>query len=63
VLVLALGRVPAVDPAADLEARGLVVEQAGDVLSPRSIEEATLEGTLAARAAVQRVAEAVSARE
>ena len=63
VLVLALGRVPAAGLAAELEARGLVVAQAGDVLSPRSIEEATLEGTLAARAAVQRVAEAVAARE
>jgi 2,4-dienoyl-CoA reductase-like NADH-dependent reductase (Old Yellow Enzyme family)/thioredoxin reductase len=63
VLVLALGRVPARGLAAELEARGLVVEQAGDVLSPRSIEEATLEGTLAARAAAQRVGDAVAARE
>jgi 2,4-dienoyl-CoA reductase-like NADH-dependent reductase (Old Yellow Enzyme family)/thioredoxin reductase len=62
-LVLALGRVPADGLAAELEAGGLVVEQAGDILSPRSIEEATLEGTLAARAATQRVAELVSARE
>jgi 2,4-dienoyl-CoA reductase-like NADH-dependent reductase (Old Yellow Enzyme family)/thioredoxin reductase len=59
VLVLALGRVPAGGLAAALDARGLAVEQAGDLLSPRSIEEATLEGTLAARAAVQRIAEPV----
>jgi 2,4-dienoyl-CoA reductase-like NADH-dependent reductase (Old Yellow Enzyme family)/thioredoxin reductase len=63
VLILALGRVPAAGLGAELEARGLVVEEAGDVLSPRSIEEATLEGTLAARAAAQRVVEAVAARE
>jgi 2,4-dienoyl-CoA reductase-like NADH-dependent reductase (Old Yellow Enzyme family)/thioredoxin reductase len=62
VLVLALGRVPEAGLADELEARGLVVERAGDVLSPRSIEEATLEGTLAARAVAQRVVEAVSAR-
>jgi 2,4-dienoyl-CoA reductase-like NADH-dependent reductase (Old Yellow Enzyme family)/thioredoxin reductase len=61
VLVLALGRVPEGRLADELEARGLVVERAGDVLSPRSIEEATLEGTLAARAAAQRAAEAVPA--
>jgi 2,4-dienoyl-CoA reductase-like NADH-dependent reductase (Old Yellow Enzyme family)/thioredoxin reductase len=63
VLVLALGRIPAAGPAVELEGRGLAVEQAGDVLSPRSIEEATLEGTLAARAAIQRVEGAVAARE
>jgi 2,4-dienoyl-CoA reductase-like NADH-dependent reductase (Old Yellow Enzyme family)/thioredoxin reductase len=62
-LVLALGRVPAAGPAADLEARGVPFEAAGDVLSPRSIEEATLEGTLAARALAQRVAGLVSAGE
>lgn len=61
-LVLALGRVPESGPAQELTARGLVVERAGDALSPRSIEEATLEGTLAARAAVQRAAELVSVR-
>jgi 2,4-dienoyl-CoA reductase-like NADH-dependent reductase (Old Yellow Enzyme family)/thioredoxin reductase len=61
VLVLALGRVPEVGLADELESRVLVVERAGDVLSPRSIEEATLEGTLAARAAAQRAAEAAFA--
>jgi NADPH-dependent 2,4-dienoyl-CoA reductase/sulfur reductase-like enzyme len=48
-LVLALGRVPAASPAAELAARGLDVAEAGDCLSPRSLEEAVLEGTLAAR--------------
>jgi hypothetical protein len=44
-LVLALGRVPVeVSPPA-----GIPVERAGDCLSPRSLEEAVLEGTLAAR--------------
>jgi 2,4-dienoyl-CoA reductase-like NADH-dependent reductase (Old Yellow Enzyme family)/thioredoxin reductase len=57
VVVLALGRVPDARLADELEARRLVVERAGDVLSPRSIEEATLEGTLAARAAAQRAAD------
>ena len=49
VLVLALGRVPM---------RDLVVpgaEEAGDRLAPRSLEEAILEGTLAARRAIQLV--------
>jgi len=47
-VVLALGRVPveAQPPA------GARVEWAGDCLSPRSLEEAVLEGTLAARRAV-----------
>jgi 2,4-dienoyl-CoA reductase-like NADH-dependent reductase (Old Yellow Enzyme family)/thioredoxin reductase len=62
ILVLALGRVPEGDLAGELAARGLLVEGAGDVLSPRSIEEATLEGTLAARAAAQRAVEVASAR-
>jgi 2,4-dienoyl-CoA reductase-like NADH-dependent reductase (Old Yellow Enzyme family)/thioredoxin reductase len=44
-LVLALGRVPEEMPAVD----GVPVERAGDCLSPRSLEEAVLEGTLAAR--------------
>ena len=47
-VVLALGRVP-------VEAEpppGARVERAGDCLSPRSLEEAVLEGTLAARRAV-----------
>jgi 2,4-dienoyl-CoA reductase-like NADH-dependent reductase (Old Yellow Enzyme family)/thioredoxin reductase len=47
-LVLALGRVPEDSVAPTLRARGLVVEEAGDCLSPRSLEEAVLEGTLAA---------------
>ena len=49
-LVLALGRVPVDTLAPELRARGLRVEAAGDCLSPRSLEEAVLEGTLAARA-------------
>jgi 2,4-dienoyl-CoA reductase-like NADH-dependent reductase (Old Yellow Enzyme family)/thioredoxin reductase len=44
-LVLALGRVPEATPAVD----GVPVERAGDCLSPRSLEEAVLEGSLAAR--------------
>jgi 2,4-dienoyl-CoA reductase-like NADH-dependent reductase (Old Yellow Enzyme family)/thioredoxin reductase len=48
VLVLALGRVPV-----EVEApEGIPVERAGDCLSPRSLEEAVLEGTLAARRVV-----------
>jgi len=44
-VVLALGRVPVtVEPPS-----GIPVERAGDCLSPRSLEEAVLEGTLAAR--------------
>jgi 2,4-dienoyl-CoA reductase-like NADH-dependent reductase (Old Yellow Enzyme family)/thioredoxin reductase len=49
-LVLALGRVPEHGLAQRLEARGLEAHEAGDCLSPRSIEEAILEGTLAAQA-------------
>jgi hypothetical protein len=48
-LVLALGRVPERGLAEELAARGLPVKEAGDCLSPRSAEEAILEGTLAAR--------------
>ncbi|HEX5470159.1 MAG TPA: FAD-dependent oxidoreductase [Gaiellaceae bacterium] len=48
-LVLSLGRVPA-----RLEISHPLVEEAGDCLSPRSLEEAILEGTLAARRAAQR---------
>jgi 2,4-dienoyl-CoA reductase-like NADH-dependent reductase (Old Yellow Enzyme family)/thioredoxin reductase len=48
-LVLALGRVPADGLAPELRTLGLTVEEAGDCRSPRSLEEATLEGTLAAR--------------
>ena len=49
-LVLALGRVPEHGLTERLEAGGLEVHEAGDCLSPRSIEEAILEGTLAAQA-------------
>jgi pyruvate/2-oxoglutarate dehydrogenase complex dihydrolipoamide dehydrogenase (E3) component len=48
-LVLALGRVPVDELAPALSARGLRVEEAGDCRGPRSLEEAVLEGTLAAR--------------
>jgi 2,4-dienoyl-CoA reductase-like NADH-dependent reductase (Old Yellow Enzyme family)/thioredoxin reductase len=48
-LVLALGRVPLAELAPALAERGLQVEEVGDCLSPRSLEEAILEGTLAAR--------------
>jgi hypothetical protein len=51
VLVLALGRVPDHGLARRLAERGLEVHEAGDCLGPRGIEEAILEGTLAARAA------------
>jgi hypothetical protein len=49
-VVLALGRVPVDGLAPALRAAGLRVEEAGDCLSPRSLEEAVLEGTGAARA-------------
>lgn len=49
ILVLALGRVPEDELAPLLSEAGFSVEEAGDCLSPRSIEEAVLEGTLAAR--------------
>jgi 2,4-dienoyl-CoA reductase-like NADH-dependent reductase (Old Yellow Enzyme family)/thioredoxin reductase len=48
-LVLALGRVPRDELAPVLRRAGLPVEEAGDCLGPRSLEEAVLEGTLAAR--------------
>ncbi len=48
-VVLALGRAPEESPAAALTAHGIRVEEAGDCRSPRSLEEAVLEGTLAAR--------------
>jgi 2,4-dienoyl-CoA reductase-like NADH-dependent reductase (Old Yellow Enzyme family)/thioredoxin reductase len=52
-LLVALGRVPDDGLANTLRERGgLTVEEAGDCRSPRSIEEAILEGTLAARRAV-----------
>ena len=50
-LVLALGRVPVDDLAPRLVAAELRVEEAGDCLSPRSLEEAILEGTGAAQRA------------
>ena len=49
VLALSLGRVPNDDLAEALRDAGLEVVEAGDCQSPRSIEEAILEGTLAAR--------------
>jgi 2,4-dienoyl-CoA reductase-like NADH-dependent reductase (Old Yellow Enzyme family) len=52
-LLVALGRAPDDRLADALRARGgFPVEEAGDCRSPRSIEEAVLEGTLAARRAV-----------
>lgn len=49
-LVLALGRVPERALADELRALGLSVQEAGDCLSPRSAEEAVLEGTFAVAA-------------
>ena len=46
-VVLAQGRVPAAGPFTDLREGGLEVRRAGDCASPRSLEEAILEGTLA----------------
>jgi pyruvate/2-oxoglutarate dehydrogenase complex dihydrolipoamide dehydrogenase (E3) component len=48
VLALSLGRVPNQELEVELRARGLDVATAGDCRSPRTIEEAILEGTLAA---------------
>jgi pyruvate/2-oxoglutarate dehydrogenase complex dihydrolipoamide dehydrogenase (E3) component len=48
-LVLALGRVPERMLAAELARSGVEVYEAGDCMSPRSAEEAVLEGTMAAR--------------
>lgn len=48
-VVLALGRVPEESMAAELAGHGIAVVEAGDCRSPRSLEEAVLEGTLAAR--------------
>jgi 2,4-dienoyl-CoA reductase-like NADH-dependent reductase (Old Yellow Enzyme family)/thioredoxin reductase len=50
-IVLALGRVPEDTLAPTLRAAGLRVEEAGDCLSPRGLEEAVLEGAHAAHAA------------
>jgi 2,4-dienoyl-CoA reductase-like NADH-dependent reductase (Old Yellow Enzyme family)/thioredoxin reductase len=52
-LVLALGRVPERSLAEGLVGQGIEVREAGDCLSPRSAEEAILEGTLAARGVAQ----------
>jgi 2,4-dienoyl-CoA reductase-like NADH-dependent reductase (Old Yellow Enzyme family)/thioredoxin reductase len=49
VLALSLGRVPNDDLAEELRELGLRVLEAGDCQSPRSLEEAILEGTLAAQ--------------
>jgi pyruvate/2-oxoglutarate dehydrogenase complex dihydrolipoamide dehydrogenase (E3) component len=49
-LALSLGRVPEDSLGLALAERGLRVEEVGDCRSPRSIEEAILEGTLAAAA-------------
>lgn len=48
-VVLAHGRVPEDSLAFELRELGIVVAEAGDCLSPRSLEEAVLEGTLASR--------------
>jgi pyruvate/2-oxoglutarate dehydrogenase complex dihydrolipoamide dehydrogenase (E3) component len=48
-LVIARGRVPDDELSAPLAAAGARVETAGDCCSPRSLEEAVLEGTLAAQ--------------
>jgi 2,4-dienoyl-CoA reductase-like NADH-dependent reductase (Old Yellow Enzyme family)/thioredoxin reductase len=48
-LVLALGRVPVDTLAPRLRQHGLRVEEAGDCLSPRTLEEAILEGAVAVR--------------
>lgn len=49
-VVLAQGRVPAASPYAELRERGLDARRAGDCASPRSLEEAVLEGTMAVAA-------------
>jgi 2,4-dienoyl-CoA reductase-like NADH-dependent reductase (Old Yellow Enzyme family) len=49
-LVLSLGRTPADELSAELRERGVDVREAGDCRSPRGLEEAILEGTLAVRA-------------
>ncbi len=51
-LALSHGRVPNDELAEELRQIGMNVHEAGDCQSPRSIEEAILEGTLAARAVV-----------
>jgi 2,4-dienoyl-CoA reductase-like NADH-dependent reductase (Old Yellow Enzyme family)/thioredoxin reductase len=59
-VVLSMGRVPVDSLAPALAERGLRVEEAGDCRTPRSIEEAILEGTRAA-ATLARRGEAVAA--
>jgi pyruvate/2-oxoglutarate dehydrogenase complex dihydrolipoamide dehydrogenase (E3) component len=49
-LVLALGRIPERGLVTALADAGLEVHEAGDCLGPRGLEEAILEGTLAAQA-------------
>jgi 2,4-dienoyl-CoA reductase-like NADH-dependent reductase (Old Yellow Enzyme family)/thioredoxin reductase len=46
-VVLAQGRVPAPSPLAELRELGFDARRAGDCASPRSLEEAILEGTMA----------------
>jgi 2,4-dienoyl-CoA reductase-like NADH-dependent reductase (Old Yellow Enzyme family) len=58
-LVLALGRVPASEVAPRLTGQGFAVEEAGDCLGARGLEEAILEGTLAARRVAERASVAV----
>jgi 2,4-dienoyl-CoA reductase-like NADH-dependent reductase (Old Yellow Enzyme family)/thioredoxin reductase len=48
-VVLALGRVPVDELGPELRTLGIPVEEAGDCRSPRSLEEAIYEGTLASR--------------
>jgi len=50
-VVLAQGRVPATGLFSELLDLGLEVRRAGDCASPRSLEEAILEGTMAAHTA------------
>jgi len=54
-VVLSMGRVPEDSLAPALIERGLRVEEAGDCRTPRSIEEAILEGTLAVATLSRRV--------
>jgi hypothetical protein len=54
--VLSMGRVPEDSLVSELLGRGLRVEEAGDCRTPRSIEEAILEGTLAVGALARRSA-------
>jgi pyruvate/2-oxoglutarate dehydrogenase complex dihydrolipoamide dehydrogenase (E3) component len=61
VLAVSLGRVPNQELEAVVRERGLTVVAAGDCQSPRTIEEAVLEGTLAANAHSDVPAAAVAA--